>query len=137
MKLLILALFVAALCVHAWDRLAATSRAAIRVKAKAMIDRASQFIRNKIMRRRMSYKHLFLGDRGDLSPAGRVVLADLAKFCRGFTSTTVVGQSGAVDTHASFLAEGRREVFLRILKELNLDPSEAISAMKDEDALAA
>ena len=105
-----------------------------------MVRDALTAVRDKLMRRRLSYKALFFSDyaRGELSPAGRVVLADLTKFCRGLTSTTVVSQhSGMVDPIASAIAEGRREVYLRIMKELNLDVSAAMSAVRDDDALAA
>lgn len=142
MKVLFLAVFVAAILIQVWTRLSAETRSTIETKAKAMLNAARSAMRNmgnKLFRRRMSYKALFLTERGDLSPAGKVVLADLTKFCRGMTSTTVVSPvSGTVDPHASGLAEGRREVWLRIMKELGLDAMEAIHAVRDEeDALAA
>ena len=48
------------------------------------------------------------------------VLADLRAFCRADESCIVVGKDGRVDTHATAVAEGRREVFLRIMAQLNI-----------------
>jgi hypothetical protein len=126
------------LALHAWRCMPPELQSLILTKAKAMLDRARRVVADKLFRRRMSYKHLFLGDRGELNPAARIVLADLSKFCRGLNSTTVVSPvTKQVDPIASALAEGRREVWLRIMKELSLDPADAIAVMKEEDALAA
>jgi len=136
-------IFVAAFGVQTFARLKPSTQDAIIAKAKAMwtaAKNAAQSMHNRIFRRRMSYRHLFLDQKGQLNQAGRIVLADLTKFCRGLTSTTVVSQvSGMVDPHASGLAEGRREVWLKIMKELGLDPMQAIEAVRAEeyDALAA
>jgi hypothetical protein len=136
-----LALIVCAIIVQIWKRLASETQAKIIAKAKAMLQTArnvASAVKNKLFRRRQSYRHVFMTESGSMSPAGRVVLADLTKFCRGLTSTTVVSQvSGMVDPYASGLAEGRREVWLRIMKELGLDPMEVMQAVRDEDALAA
>lgn len=136
-----LALIVCAILIQIWKRLAAETRANIITKAKAMLQsarNAATAVKNKLFRRRQSYRHVFMAESGQMSPAGRIVLADLTKFCRGLTSTTVVSQvSGMVDPYASGLAEGRREVWLRIMKELGLDPLEVMQAVRDEDALAA
>lgn len=142
MKFFFLAAFIAAILVQVWTRLSAETRATIETKAKAMFNAARNMMHSvatKLFRRRMSYKAIFLTDRGELSPAGRIVMADLTKFCRGLTSTTVVSPtSGMVDPHASGLAEGRREVWLRIMKELGLDAMEAMRTVRDEeDVLAA
>ncbi len=141
MKLAFIVLFIAAACVQVWIRLKASTRAAITQKAAAMLSTAQEVARamaDKVFRRRTCYRAVFLTDRGELSPAGRVVIADLMKFCRGMTSTTVVSPtSGMVDPHASALAEGRREVLLRLLKELSVEPLEAMRIVREEDALAA
>lgn len=61
------------------------------------------------------YQRVFSGREAEF------VLADLAKFCHMGRPTTKVNPiSGAVDSHATLQAEGRREVFLRILAHLNL-----------------
>ncbi len=80
--------------------------------------------RRKIFRRRHAYRALLRPD-GVLTPAAQIVLADLAKFCRAVSSTTVVSPiTQTVDTHASQQAEGRREVWLRITQHLNIDDAD-------------
>lgn len=69
-----------------------------------LIDRA----RNYLARRRTAYVKTFQG------PFGEEVLADLAKFCRANQSAF------HADPRAHALIEGRREVFYRIAKHLNL-----------------
>lgn len=54
------------------------------------------------------------------SPAGAVILDDLARFCRGIGSTW----SPDAREHARF--EGRREVWHRIMEHLNLTQEELI-----------
>tara|TARA_Y100000310_G_C20038575_1_gene515103 strand:+ start:97 stop:342 length:246 start_codon:yes stop_codon:yes gene_type:complete len=53
--------------------------------------------------RARAYRDAFNND------AGRVVIADLARFCHYQTTTHVPG-----DTHGTAQLEGRRQVFLRI-----------------------
>lgn len=70
----------------------------------------------RALRKRSFYRATFN------SPAGEHVLADLQRFCRANRTTiTVSQQSGMIDTHAMAVAEGRREVWLRIQNHLNLD----------------
>lgn len=48
------------------------------------------------------------------TPAGRIVLADLERFCRGTSSTF------HPDARIAATLDGRREVFLRVNEHLNL-----------------
>lgn len=64
--------------------------------------------RNFLARRRTAYVKTFQG------PFGEEVLADLAKFCRANQSTF------HADPRVHAVAEGRREVWLRISQHLNL-----------------
>ena len=52
------------------------------------------------------------------SPTGEVVLRDLARFCRANTSTF------HEDARLHAVAEGRREVWLRIQSHLQLSPED-------------
>lgn len=65
-------------------------------------------IRDYISRRRLAYLQTFD------TPYGHEVLRDLAKFCRAHESTF------NTDARAHAVAEGRREVWLRIQKHLRL-----------------
>ena len=64
--------------------------------------------RNFLGRRRTAYVKTFL------TPFGQEVHEDLAKFCRAHDSTF------HTDARAHAVAEGRREVWLRIQKHLQL-----------------
>lgn len=70
-------------------------------------------IRDFISRRRNAYCKTFM-PTGDLAPYAEEVLVDLARFCRANTSCF------HVDPRAHAVAEGRREVWLRIQNHLKL-----------------
>ena len=92
----------------------------------------ARWFRERILNRKRSYRRLFLGDDGDLTESGRIVLGDLKKFCRGDQSTTMVSPiSRTVDPLASMQAEGRREVYTRIIQMLHL-PEKVIVELDDE-----
>jgi hypothetical protein len=90
----------------------------------------------KAMAKRLSkqtgaYRRAFLGDDGNPNIDGATILADLKKFCRADKSTTMVSPvSKTVDPLASAQAEGRREVWLRIVQMLYLD-DRIIAALND------
>jgi hypothetical protein len=92
-----------------------------------------QKLLEKIRKRRYSYRRMFLGESG-LSPDGQVILTDLAKFCRANSSTAVVNPvSRSVDPIASAMAEGRREVWLRIMAHLHIDEKVVFNLTENED----
>ena len=87
----------------------------------------------RIRKRRYAYRRMFLGENG-LNADGQAVLADLAKFCRANSSTAVVSPiSRSVDPIATAMAEGRREVFLRIVAHLYLDERIKMNLNEDEN----
>ena len=69
----------------------------------------------------------FLTSRGQAyqrtfrSMTGEMVLEDLARFCRANEPTF------STDPQVAALMEGRREVWLRIQKHLNLTPEELVA----------
>lgn len=65
--------------------------------------------------RRTAYVQTFSG------PIAEKVLADLARFCRASESTF------HADPRVHALAEGRREVWLRIVKHLNLTDEQLLA----------
>ena len=65
-------------------------------------------VKDFLRRRAQDYRNVFV------SVPGERVLADLAKFCRAHESCF------AQDARAHAVAEGRREVWLRIQKNLHL-----------------
>lgn len=69
-------------------------------------------LRLALMGRRHQYQMTFR------SPPGQIVLKDLARFCRAHRSTF------HEDARAHAMAEGRREVWLRIQNHMNMTPNE-------------
>lgn len=65
-------------------------------------------LKDRLITRSQAYRGIFSGPKGDL------VLKDLARFCRAHESTF------HKDARAHAVAEGRREVFLRIQKHIQL-----------------
>jgi hypothetical protein len=93
-----------------------------------MIDRLQ-----KVLLRRQAYRRLFLGDDGKLTREAEIVISDLARFCRLHRSTTVVSTvSRQTDVPASFQAEGRREVILRVLGHLHVDDADLVRLTERE-----
>lgn len=73
-------------------------------------------------------KGLFM-QNGALSRDGEVVLADLREYCFAQKSTF------DPDARVQARREGRREVWLRLTKSLNLDESEVQKLMEVDDGL--
>lgn len=69
-------------------------------------------LRTALRERRYAYRQTFTG------PLAETVLKDLARFCRAHESTF------HTDARAHAVAEGRREVWLRIQNHLNLSPEQ-------------
>lgn len=87
----------------------------------------------RIFRRRGAYRRCFLDDHGEPTAHADIVLKDLALFCDAYRSTVKVSpQTGAVDPLASGIAQGRREVFLRIQAQLRLKDEAVLQAMETE-----
>jgi len=87
----------------------------------------------KILKRRYAYRRIFLPE-DDLSMDAKIVLADLAKFCRATSSTAVVSPiSRSVDPIATAMAEGRREVWLRLMAHLHIDEKMVFNLNEEKD----
>lgn len=71
-------------------------------------------IRDVVLQRQAAYKIVFNKD----SQHVKQVLQDLARFCRAHDSAF------HEDARVHAMLEGRREVFLRIIKQINLSPDE-------------
>nr|DAQ54395.1 MAG TPA: hypothetical protein [Caudoviricetes sp.] len=93
-----------------------------------MIDRIQ-----KVLNRRQAYRRIFLDGDGNLTPDGEAVIRDLARFCRLHRSTSVVSlTTRQTDVPATFQAEGRREVILRILGHLHVDDADLVRLTERE-----
>jgi len=90
-----------------------------------------------LFRRRSIYRAVFMDEDGEITEDGAAVLGDLGRYARAYASTTAVSPvMRTVDTHATMLAEGRREVFNRIVKSINLTESQIYALMEREYARA-
>jgi hypothetical protein len=80
---------------------------------------------------REHYRSVFW--RGDMQEEHlKAIIKDLREFCRADQSCVVVAKDGRIDTHATAVAEGRREVWLRITQTLNLS-DETLQRFKDQE----
>ena len=88
----------------------------------------------RIMRRKLAYRRTFLNIDGKLHNDADIVLADLRRFCRATSSTATLSPvSKSVDPLAMAMAEGRREVWLRIMAHLHLDEKTVFNLIEPEE----
>jgi len=80
-----------------------------------------------------AYQQVFGGD----GLAREAVLGDLGVFCGEQQSSVRIGGQKAVDPYAMAVAEGRREVWLRIRAMLEMDSSQAWALAQRERMQAA
>jgi hypothetical protein len=89
----------------------------------------------RLLRRMHDYAACFKASpRGDLTDAGARVLADMARYCGAYDSTIKVSPiTRQVDPIASAVAEGRRQAYLYLLKNIRLDPEAILTTMEDAE----
>lgn len=80
---------------------------------------------------REHYRAVFWRHEPD-EPHLKAIVKDLREFCRADQSCVVVAKDGRIDTHATAVAEGRREVWLRITQTLSLS-DQTLQRFKDEE----
>jgi len=76
-----------------------------------------------------AYKRLFNLESQD----AQVVLNDLRKFCGADQPSIRVGNNGVIDPYATAVAEGRREVWLRIQAQLQISESNLAKLKEQSD----
>ncbi|MGE0533154.1 MAG: hypothetical protein AB7P35_17735 [Hyphomonadaceae bacterium] len=86
---------------------------------------------NIFQRRRMAYRAALMDARGQLSPAGRIIIAHLSKYCYAHTTTG----AGAPSSEERLTREGRRQVWIEIMRLLHTDQETVLQAVKDEDSV--
>lgn len=134
MKLLFLLLFAAAALLAVWKRLSAPRKAQVIGMARhaaARVRDVGRAIHERIERRRFAYQCLFLTDRGELSPAGAIVVAHLTKYCYAFATTA----ANEATTEELLRREGRRQVWIEIMSKLSLSPVDALNAAQQEEVV--
>ena len=81
--------------------------------------------------RRSRLKRLFCNDRDELRTEAIHFFAWMERFC--YVSRPTYKQnpvSGAIDTNATFIAEGRREVWIELQRLMNLDTKKLMRELK-------
>lgn len=92
-----------------------------------MIGNLTKAVR-RIINRKTSYRRIFQDASGNISPDAEIVLADLRRFCRATSTTVMVSPiSKQIDPIAMAMAEGRREVWLRIMAHLHIDEKQVFN----------
>lgn len=77
-----------------------------------------------------AYRSVF-GDKGNRTPDQELVIADLMDFAKLLKSSVAVSKvTGSIDTHATMLAEGRRELAHRIINYTTLDDAQILAAIQ-------
>lgn len=75
----------------------------------------------RLARKKLAYQRTFMDDKGRLLPFAAEVIADLRRVCRIDGSGMVISPvSKMVDSHATLYSTGQRDLFLRIVKFLEL-----------------
>lgn len=102
----------------------------------AGISAAWQRAKAAILNKRYAYRRVFAWEGGQ--PGNRdaqVVLADLAHFCCANRPTIRISPvSKQIDEKAMLISEGRREVWLRIAKHLNVSDADVARMMEEPHA---
>ena len=101
----------------------------------SLLSNAAEVFRAKLLRRRDAYRAVF-NPSGELAPMAEVVMRDLAFYCHASrTGFKVSPVTGTADPIALAFAEGRRDVFNRIVAQLNMDVAQVNSIAYQRDEL--
>lgn len=88
----------------------------------------------RMLNRKASYRRTFMDASGNVGRDAEIVLADLRRFCRATSSTVMVSPiSKTIDPIAMAMAEGRREVWLRIMAHLHIDEKQVFNLEEPSD----
>ncbi len=88
----------------------------------------------RILNRKQAYRRVFMDASGNISRDGELVLADLRRFCRATSTTVHVSPiSKQIDPLAMAMAEGRREVWMRVMAHLHLDEKQVFNLQEPND----
>lgn len=88
----------------------------------------------KLFTLRNAWRGMYRDDQGELTLPARTILLDLQRFCYANRPTIKVSPTtGQVDPYAMAVAEGRREVFLRIQEYLKLDDRDLQALLKQHN----
>jgi len=84
----------------------------------------------RLRRRRDAFQQVLCDQHGRLTRPAQIMMADLAGFCHVAGMMTRPGVP--IDPYALALAEGKRQVFLRIIEHISLPPMELQDLRRDD-----
>lgn len=88
---------------------------------------------DRMFKRHVAYRQCFLGENGELTPAAKIVLADIAKFASVMDPTVVSPVSRTVDVPATHQRIGRGEVLTRVWRYLRLPINQLFEVKESND----
>lgn len=95
----------------------------------ALSERARRFLS-----RRLAFRDCFMDAHGQLTPSGAKVMRMLAKKAGAYRSSVRLSPvTGAVDSHAMAVAEGRREMYLYLQSQLELPDRDVLAAIGEDE----
>lgn len=88
----------------------------------------------RLLNRRLSYREVFLTPGGELTTASAYVMRDLARYCGAYRTSFRISQvTRSADPLAMAYAEGRRDVYLRLMQMLKLPEEEFLRSLEDNE----
>lgn len=85
-----------------------------------------------LLKRKHSYRECFQeADGQTVTQSGAYVIRDLARFCGAYKGNAPMSVGKTIDPLAMAMAEGRRQVYLRILSQLSVSEQEIIKANEE------
>ena len=88
---------------------------------------------HRILRRKLSYQECLMDSVGNYTIAGKYLLKDLARFCNVNKSSMVTNLTGSTDPYATAFNEGKRAVYNRIIRSLNMNDEQIHKMYKELD----
>lgn len=99
----------------------------------SFVERIVEGVKERRARRlRRCYRACFLDEQGNVTEEAERVLADLREHAQLFSSGVKRDGQGCIDKDALLRIEGRRELVLRIISSLEVDPL-AVGKMVEVD----
>ncbi|MDZ2011109.1 hypothetical protein [Klebsiella quasipneumoniae] len=94
---------------------------------------AERYKRARELAMSRAYRRVF-GEHGSRTKEQQMVIGDLMNFSKLLASSVAMSKvTGSIDTHATMLAEGRREVAHRIINYTTLDDAQILLAISKLD----
>jgi hypothetical protein len=135
MKLIFFLLFLAAGLITAWRLAPQRQKRKVLLamsRARTQVRDVMRAVQEKTARRKMAWRRAFLDPRGYLSQDGETLMADLSEQCYAFSTTA----ANKATTEEMLMHEGRRQVWVYIMKQIGIEPTEALVATQNQRVLA-